>query len=89
MTNPTKASDNLLGTCHRIGEDFGFNPLWLRLALGLSFVFNPVAVVGTYLALGGLVFVSRALFPRRGRSAEVVALPAPAADTAPELAKAA
>lgn len=94
MTNPATASyhqpDNLLGICHRIGEDFGFNPLWLRLALGCSFVFAPVAVVAAYLAMGAVVIVSRLLFSdRRRASAEVVTLPAPAIETLPEFAKAA
>ena len=35
-TKPLAApKDNLLGICNALGSDFGFNPLWLRLALGL------------------------------------------------------
>ncbi len=89
MINAPHNPDNLLGICHRVGEDFGFNSLWLRLTLGGLFVFNPVAVIAAYLALGGLVVVSRVLFPTRRRSADVVALPAPAGEAAPEWAKAA
>lgn len=55
--------DNLLGICNALGEDFGFNPLWLRLALGAAFVLQPVGVVTSYLALGLLVLVSRLAFP--------------------------
>ncbi len=57
--------DNLLGICNAVGEDFGFNPLWLRLALGFAFVLQPVGVVVAYLALGLVVLVSRLAFPTR------------------------
>ena len=67
--------DNLLGICNALGEDFGFNPLWLRLALGFAFVIQPVAVVVSYLALGLVVLISRIAFPNRRRLA--VARPAP------------
>ncbi len=65
--------DNLLGICNALGEDVGFNPLWLRLALGAVFVVQPVGVVVTYLALGLVVLVSRLAFPTRG---SVVTAPA-------------
>lgn len=79
--------DNLLGICHRVGADLGFDPLWLRLAFAAAFVLNPVAVVAVYLALGVIVLVSRLLFPADRRSADVVTLPGLAAQV--ELAKAA
>lgn len=66
--------DNLLGICNAIGEDFGFNPLWLRLALGALFVLQPVGVVVAYLALGMVVLVSRIVLPtsrRRVRTAQI------------------
>lgn len=70
MTTETKPlsapKDNLLGICNALGEDFGFNPLWLRLALGAIFVIQPIGVVVTYLALGLVVLVSRLAFPSRG-----------------------
>lgn len=59
----SSSKDNLLGICHAVGEDFGFNPLWLRLALGAAFVVQPVGVVIGYLALGLAVLVSRLAFP--------------------------
>lgn len=84
--------DNLLGICNALGEDFGFNPLWLRLALGLGFVIQPVGVVVAYLALGLTVLVSRLAFPsaRRAPAADMPAAPV-AAEIAPdfEYAKAA
>jgi phage shock protein PspC (stress-responsive transcriptional regulator) len=55
--------DSLFGVCQTIGEELGFNPFYLRFALlGLLF-FSPVAVIATYAALGGVVALSRWLFP--------------------------
>jgi hypothetical protein len=53
-----------------IGEDFGFNPLFLRLGfLGLGF-FNIPASVGAYALLGLGVAASRWLFPAGSDSLE-------------------
>lgn len=80
-TKPLSSSkDNLLGICHALGEDFGFNPLWLRLALGAAFVVQPAGVVIGYLALGLVVLVSRLAFPDR-RATSVVLAGRHAADT--------
>ena len=57
--------DSLFGVCQAIGEDFGFNPFFLRVALLSLLFFSPVAVVGTYAALGAAVALSHSLFPRR------------------------
>jgi len=54
----------MLGVCQGLGEDFGFNPIWLRIAFGATLLVNPIAVVGTYLGLGVLVATSRLVFPR-------------------------
>lgn len=56
-------SDTILGVCAAIGEDFGFNPLWLRLVFAGMFYFNPLMVIGTYLALGAGVAFARWLYP--------------------------
>lgn len=75
MTTQTKPlstpKDNLLGICNALGEDFGFNPLWLRLALGAAFVIQPIGVVVGYLALGLVVLVSRLAFPNVRASPKV------------------
>lgn len=67
------ASQNLFGICHRVGEDFGFNPLWLRLSFASALILNPVAVIAAYFVLGAIVLSSRLLFPDR----EPAAPPAP------------
>ncbi len=56
-------SDTLLGVCEGIGQDFGFNPLWLRIALAATILWNPYVAIGGYFALGLLVLASRLLFP--------------------------
>ena len=55
--------DTLLGVCAAIAEDFGFNPVLLRLLFGVGMLFNPVAAVAAYAAAGALVAVSRWLVP--------------------------
>jgi phage shock protein PspC (stress-responsive transcriptional regulator) len=55
--------DTFFGVCQALGEDFGFNPLWLRLALPLLLFLNPVATLAGYAAAGAAVFLSRWLFP--------------------------
>ncbi len=65
--------DTLLGICQAVGEDFGFNPNWLRIAFGAVLVFAPVAVIGSYLGLGLVVAASRWIAPARP-----VRIPAPA-----------
>ncbi len=51
------------GVCEAIGEDFGFNPLWLRLVLPVLLFINPAATIGGYLAAGALVLATRLLVP--------------------------
>jgi phage shock protein C len=74
----------LLGVCEALGEDFGFNPLFLRVPLAALLLVNPAAVIGTYLALGVLVLLTRWISPNPSRAAEAgpVAEPAPAANEA-------
>jgi phage shock protein PspC (stress-responsive transcriptional regulator) len=71
QTNPIARSDTLLGVCQAIGDDFGFNPIWLRLAFALPLMFFPVAVFSAYLGLGVIVMISRLLVrgPRRSKAA--------------------
>lgn len=88
-----KPWENLFGVCAAIGEDLGFNPLWLRIALGVGVLFNPVAVAVTYAWLALAVLVSRVIFPKRKAqpTASVAVLPTspaaskPHAEVAPEL----
>ncbi|MBM6575548.1 PspC domain-containing protein [Microvirga sp. SRT01] len=66
---------NLFGVCGCIAEDFGFNPLWLRLAFAAPLIWAPLAVLSTYAALGVIVLASRLIFPTRKRGKVVAAAP--------------
>ena len=60
--------DSLFGVCQAIGQDFGFNPFFLRLGfLGLGF-FSIPASVAAYALLGIGVATSRWLFPAKNES---------------------
>jgi phage shock protein PspC (stress-responsive transcriptional regulator) len=67
-----------LGVCEAIGEDFGFNPIWLRLVLPVLLFINPAATIGVYLGAGALVLATRLLVPNPRAAA-----PQPAAEAAP------
>jgi phage shock protein C len=80
-------SHTILGVCEGLGEDFGFNPVFLRIPLATSVIWNPMIAVGAYFALGLVVLVSRLLFPKAKAS---MAAEAPAiANEQQELRKAA
>ena len=54
----------ILGVCEAIGEDFGFNPVFLRIPFAAMVVVNPLWAIGGYFALGAGRAASRLLFPR-------------------------
>jgi len=54
---------NLFGVCAALGHDFGFNPLFLRLAFGVALLWNPEAVIIAYAFAGLFVLASHWLFP--------------------------
>ena len=81
----------IFGVCEAIGDDFGFNPVWLRVPFAATVLISPTMAIGAYLALGGVVLLSRLLFPRP-KAAKVdtmVEQPSAAANEQVELAKAA
>jgi phage shock protein PspC (stress-responsive transcriptional regulator) len=57
-------SHTILGVCEAIGEDFGFNPTFLRIPFAASVLYSPTLAVAAYLALGALVLASRLLSPQ-------------------------
>ena len=57
-------NDTILGVCEAIGEDFGFNPLWLRLAFIGPLFWQPALTIAIYFGLGVVVAASRYFFPR-------------------------
>ncbi|WP_114953336.1 PspC domain-containing protein [Sphingosinicella terrae] len=72
--------DTFFGVCQGLGEDFGFNPNLLRVALAIGTFFNPVASLAAYGICGVVVVATRLLVPDPKQ--------APAATTAAELAPA-
>ena len=83
-------SHTIFGVCEAIGEDFGFNPVWLRALLAVGVLASPTWAIVTYFALGVIVLASRLLFPKaKAEAAEVVAEQAAPANEQRELAKAA
>ncbi len=63
--------DTMLGVCEGLGEDLGFNPNWLRAALGAGLIWNPLAMIGVYLGLGVVVLFTRLVMPNSRRGAAV------------------
>ena len=51
--------DNLFGICHALGDTFGFNPLYLRIALLLAVMLNAEATLIAYFAAGVAVMVAK------------------------------
>ena len=82
---PLARDDTLLGVCQALGEDFGFNPFYLRLTLGVALLWNPVAVIGGYAAAALVVAVTRLIVPEprpafaEASAGEPAAAPAPTA----------
>lgn len=70
-TNLFRRRDTFFGTCEAVGQDFGFNPLYLRLAFIAPLFFFPVQTFAAYFGLGFIVLMSRLFFPNRAVAAEV------------------
>jgi phage shock protein C len=64
-TNLVLRNDTILGVCEAVGQDFGFNPNWLRIAFCAPIYWNPALVLGVYLGLGVLVALTRFAAPDR------------------------
>ena len=55
--------DTLLGVGEALGQDLGFNPIWLRIAMAVGVLWNPWAMIAAYVALGVAVAIARWLTP--------------------------
>jgi phage shock protein PspC (stress-responsive transcriptional regulator) len=69
----------ILGICEALGEDLGFNPVFLRVPLAVCLLLNPWAVVATYAGLGVLVAFTRLVAPNPRQAAVTQADAGPAA----------
>jgi phage shock protein C len=83
-------SHTILGVCEAIGEDFGFNPILLRVPFAATVLWSPMWSIAAYLALGLVVLASRLLFPKaKPVEGEALAPEREAANEHQEFAKAA
>jgi phage shock protein C len=85
-------SHTILGVCEAIGDDFGFNPVLLRIPFAASVLYSPTWAIVAYFALGAVVLGSRLLFPRTERVCAAETRPEATikmAEEEPEFAKAA
>jgi len=57
-------SHTIFGVCEAIGEDFGFNPVLLRVPLAAMVLWSPMWAIVAYFALGAVVLGSRLIFPK-------------------------
>lgn len=62
-SHPIMRDDTLLGACYAIGEDFGFNPFYLRLLFAVGLLGFPAVALTAYAALTALVTLTRWLVP--------------------------
>ena len=65
-------NDTLLGVCEAIGRDFGFNPLWLRLAFIAPLFFAPTMTILAYFGLGAVVALINWFSPDQPAAAQLV-----------------
>jgi phage shock protein C len=65
-------NDTILGVCEAIGRDFGFNPLWLRLAFILPLFVAPAAAIAAYLGLGLVVGLTHWFAPDKSAAEQAV-----------------
>jgi phage shock protein PspC (stress-responsive transcriptional regulator) len=55
--------DTLLGFCFAVAQDFGFNPLYLRILFATVLFWSPTGAFGGYALLGAIVALSRWIAP--------------------------
>jgi phage shock protein PspC (stress-responsive transcriptional regulator) len=65
--------DTFFGVCEGLGEDLGFHPNILRIALAGLLFWSPALALGVYAALAVLVGATRWLVPNPRVAAEPVA----------------
>lgn len=78
QSNLFARDDTFFGVCEALGQDFGFHPNWLRVALAPLLFWNPVATIAGYFGMGLVVLVSRWLHPNPRLAAAAAREEAPA-----------
>lgn len=80
----------IFGVCEALGEDFGINPIWLRIPFAATVLISPLWSVVAYFALGLVVLGSRRLFPNHiAAISDASATQQPAANSTGEMSLAA
>lgn len=69
LPNLFQRQDTFFGIFEGLGQDFGINPLWLRLAFVAPLFFFPFQTIATYLGLGVVVLATRLIFPDKAVAA--------------------
>ena len=83
-------SHTIFGICEAIGEDFGFNPILLRVPFAATVLWSPMWSIAAYFGLGLVVLASRLLFPKaKPEQAETIVAEPDSANEQHEYAKAA
>jgi phage shock protein C len=68
-------NDTIFGACQAIGDDFGFNPNYIRVPLAAAMLASPLGAIAFYLGLSVLVLASRLLFRSKEVPASAAAAP--------------
>jgi phage shock protein PspC (stress-responsive transcriptional regulator) len=76
QTNLFLRNDTLFGVCEGLGEEFGINANWLRVPFAAGVLWNPMAIIGIYLALGAALALARWIYPKPRAAAAVLPLDA-------------
>ena len=91
--SPFARDHTFFGVCEALGEDLGFNPVFLRIAFAIGLFLNPVAALALYAGLGLLVAFTRFVAPNPRPAVATRAEDAPVAaervEAEPEMALAA
>jgi phage shock protein PspC (stress-responsive transcriptional regulator) len=71
QTAPAQAPrDNLFGICHALGEIFGFNPIYLRIALLATVMLNAEVALIAYFSAGIAVAIAKLATRSAGKRAK-------------------
>jgi len=78
--------DTFFGVCEALGEDLGFNPIYLRITFAVFLLWKPVEVIAAYAIAGLVVGLTRWFFPnpRTAAEPEWTAEAQPAAEPQPQ-----
>ena len=65
--------DTMFGVCEALGQDFGINANYFRVAFATGLLFNAGAVLAAYLVIGLVVAGARWMSPSRSASTQQAA----------------